>query len=61
MLGYCSGHDRGTCRSYLPSKEEVATPGFAEELVAKLQPGVNEIMRNGLPALPGNGRKRKFG
>ena len=60
ILGYCSGHDKGNCHSYLPTKEEVATPGFAEELVAKLQPGVNEIMKNGLPALPGK-RKRKFG
>ena len=49
ILGYCSKEKRGACKLEHPSPYEVNTPGFAQELVSKLQPGVDAILRDGLP------------
>ena len=59
ILGYCSSCERKMCDKYAPTVQEIAAPGFAEELVSKLKPGVEDIFKNGLPKL--QHKKRTFG
>ena len=61
ILGYCSKEKRGKCKLVHPSPDEVNSPGFAQALVSKLQPGVDDILQHGLDDLPLDQRKRKFG
>ena len=63
ILGYCSKKERGLCKLEHPSPDEVDTPGFVQELVSKLKPGVDKILNNGLPFQvdDAKSKRQKFG
>ena len=63
ILGYFSKGKRGVCKLEHPSPDEVDTPGFAQDLVSKLQPGVDRILRDGLHpwANDSNSKRQKLG
>ena len=63
ILGYCSKEKRGVCKLEHPRPEEVDTPGFAQELVSKLQPGVDKILRDGLSfeMTDSDSKRQRFG
>ena len=66
IMGYLATvakKERGVCKLKHPRHDEVGTPGFAQELVSKLKPGVDRILEEGLPprANHSSSKRQKFG